>query len=218
MGLQYEGSIVFAKRAATEPVELSGPILPDLNVLYAAQGAAFPATLAQEESLANQAALTFASLITECAPLYPGITLQKPGDPPLTQAQRNGNYELIAQCAYDGHFAKPYWIPKLVDDVDVCGSALGVGWRLISESDIASFTDADFQYFSDTLAGASNGAAWSSASYYFSLHVYVRGNDGTLKEGYLNPGALPHVAVNSLAYSVDMKVHYESDVALRCVR
>ena len=72
------------------------------------------------------------------------------GGAPLSPAQLATNYDQVGRCAYEQYTAKPYWIPKLVDDVDICGTEMGTGWRLISEADLASFSEADLQKVAGT--------------------------------------------------------------------
>ena len=200
--------------------ELSAPIFPKVLDLYAHEGAAFPTTLADEQSLASGAALDFDALLTECAQHYPGIRVWVTGTPELTRDELETNYDLVAQCAYDRYTAKPYWIPQLVDDVDLCASKLGSDWHLVSESDLASLDETAYNLFAVTLASA-QGRSSSMGSLYFLLAVYLRANDGTLKLGNLNPGVASRVI--DLPVSGDAtRVHLEDSVfgtvVVRCLR
>ena len=184
--------------------------------LYAQEGANFPADLDGESSLATSATLTYDFLLDDCAADYPSITLSADGDPALTSAQLVANYDAIAQCAYEKHSAKPYWIPQLVSDVDICGSQLGSDWALLSEADIASFSEADFQFLHDTLTGVEPTTAnWGA--FYFSLQVFTRATDGTIKMGDLNPGVTSRMTALNLS-SDQLKQHLEAGYALRCIR
>jgi hypothetical protein len=162
------------------------------------------------------AALTFPALLDECVPKYPAITLLAPGDPPLTAEQLATNYDQVAECAYVTHTAKPYWIPQLIDDVDICASVFGADWRLISESDLNGFTEQEHQFFADTLTGVS-GTSSGMGRLYFSLAMYVRANDGTIKTGALGPGVTPRVWDLPVTGTA-LKSHLEGDTALRCIR
>ena len=226
-GLQYDGSVAFTRTkiggakalpagAVVEHVEISAPILPDVLVLYAAEGAQFPASLAAEETLVDAAALTFDQLLIECAgyPAYSGIVIAAPSDPPLTQAQLTTNYELVAQCAYVHHTAKPYWIPRLVADVDVCGRVLGADWRLLAAGDLAALTTADFQFLADALAAAGTSAGLGAM--YFSLRTYALDTNGALAQAHLEPNAT--VRVEPLPVSASFTSHLEGDFGLRCIR
>jgi hypothetical protein len=226
-GLQYDGSVAFARSASSSAgslrpasavighVEISAPIIPDVSVLYAQEGAAFPTSQADEEILADAAALDFAGLLVECATYsdYSAIVLAGPSDPPLTTAQLESNYELVAECSYVRHTAKPYWIPKIVTDVDVCARTLGADWRILAESDLASFTTADYQTLADTLAGASGGGF---GAFYFSLDTFALGTNGDLAHAHLDPGA--SVRVEPLSVSPTSTFHLEAGLGLRCIR
>jgi hypothetical protein len=228
-GLQYSGAVAFersrsaGKRAVpagasalVEHVEISAPILPDVAVLYAEEGAQFPATQAGEDSLADGAALVFDRLLVECAGYadYSGVVIAAPSDPPLTAAQLLMNYELVAQCSYVHHSAKPYWIPRLVADVDVCGRTLGTDWQMLSVSDLATFTAADFQVLADALAGGSSSGNFGAM--YFSLRAYARDASGGLVQAHLEPGAA--VRTEPLPVAATSTSHLEGDFGLRCIR
>jgi hypothetical protein len=194
-----------------ERVEISAPILPNVLKLYETP---FPATLDSEKAMAHDAALTFDFLLGDCAADYPAIT--PPGSVTvLTGDQINANYDAVAQCSYEKHSAKPYWIPKLVSDVDICGTELGAGWRLISEADLATLSEADFQFVQDTLAPLAAGTFWGP--FYFSLKVWLRTQDGGLAVGDLSAGVTGS-RVSPLGVSADSTTHYEGGLALRCIR
>lgn len=204
--------------ASSELVELSAPVLPVVTVLYAEEGASFPDSLAAEADLAHRAALGFSGLVTSCASLYPAISQQPDGGAPLTPEQLAANYEAVARCAYEQHTSKPYWIPRLVDDVDICGTELGAGWRLPTEEDVAAFTEDELQGLSDALSPARGSGSFGAL--YFSMQVYVRGTDGALKQADLSPGLIgPRVAPLACAAGGDCWTrHLESGLALRCIR
>jgi hypothetical protein len=193
-----------------EQVDISAPIIPRVLTLYPYEGANFPATLDQEQQVAHDASLIFDDLLNECQPLYPDITLWSAGDPALTPEQLATNYDRVAECSYALYTAKPYWIPQLVDDVDICGAELGSDWRLISESDLATLDEADYQFLQDTLTGG-NG-------FYFSLQVFVRANDGTLMSGSLVTGIANRVTPLPSTVGGTAKYHLEAGLALRCIR
>jgi hypothetical protein len=201
-----------------ERVEISAPILPDETKLVEPP----PATLAEEQAVVDAAALTYEPLLAECAAYYPAITPPPADGTPLTPEQLAANYDAVGDCAYTRHTSKPYWIPKLVDDVDVCGRELGSGWRLISEDDLSSLTEADYQFMKDTLtpvAGPAASSSWSFGSFYFGLHVWLRAHDGTLATGDLSPGVTgPRVAPIDYRLQGSYTTHYEGGLALRCIR
>ncbi|MBM4379088.1 MAG: hypothetical protein FJ086_07245 [Deltaproteobacteria bacterium] len=128
----------------------------------------------------------------------------------------------MAQCAYDQYTAKPYWIPQLVNDVNICESQLGQDWHLLAESDLATFNDADYVFLQNTLTQASNANPNNTTSYwgtfYFSLKVYLRAADGTIKAGDLTPGVSNRVSALTYPQGRDAAYHCEGGLALRCTR
>ena len=211
---QYDGSLLFAPAVVDKPqrVEISAPILPRTAAIYRP----FPTTLEGEQAMAHEAALLFDWLLPQCAPLYPMITLAPANGAPLSTLQLATNYDQVGRCAYEQHTAKPYWIPKLVDDVDICGTEMGPGWRLITEADLASFSDADFQNVADTwnlhvVGGGGLGFFFSS------LAIWVRADDGVIKAGTLTPGVTGG-RVTPLPAGIALTDHYEGQLGLRCIR
>jgi hypothetical protein len=211
---QYDGSLLFAPVVVDKPqrVEISAPILPRTAAIYRP----FPATLEGEQAMAHEAALLFDWLLPQCAPLYPMITLAPAGGAPLSAMQLATNYDQVGRCAYEQHTAKPYWIPRLVDDVDICGTEMGPGWRLITEADLASFSEADFQNVASTwnLHVAGGGGL---GFFFSSLAIWVRANDGVIKAGTLTPGVTGS-RVTPLAAGTVLTDHYEGELGLRCIR
>jgi hypothetical protein len=189
-----------------EQVEISAPLLPDVLMLYQP----FPTTLDGEKALAENGVYTYDQLLNECAATYPAITLT-----PLSSADIATNYDTVAECAHDAHNAKPYWTPKLIADVDLCGSKLGAGWRLISEDDLATFVDNDYQFIHDTLAGVGDPNTWGPL--YFGLTVWLRAHDGTIGVGTLEPGvaAGQRITMRNLDAGTEA---LQLPIALRCIR
>jgi hypothetical protein len=212
---------------AGERIDISAPILPQVMLLYGYEGPNFPSTLLDEQDLAHGAALVFETLLEDCRTnvaydgAYAGITAAPAdGEPPLTATELATNYNLVAHCAYDRYTAKPYWIPKLVDDVDVCGTELGAGWGMISEPDLADLSEDDFTFIQSTLSTAAGDSYWGG--FYFSLRVYVRAADGTLQVGDLTPGVTPRVIPLPATVDGTATSHLEgvggAPVVLRCLR
>jgi len=190
-----------------EQVDISAPLLPDVLMLYQP----FPTTLDGEKALVGSATYTYDRLLTECAADYPAIT-----PTPLTTDEIAANYSAVGQCAYEKHTAKPYWIPKLLMDVDICGTELGAGWRLLGEDDLATLTDADYQFLHDTLAPfATQEMTWGPL--YFGLTVWLRAHDGTLAVGDLEPGVTADKRVTMRNPGTDAFA-YQMPIALRCIR
>lgn len=202
-----------ASEEVTEQVEISAPILPRALVLYEREGTNFPTTPAERAAHAHASALTYDFLLHDCPASYPGIVIPGPGDPPTNDAQNATNFELVAQCSYEQYTAKPYWIPALVDLVDICGQELGPSWRLPTEDDVASLSQDDRAQLAAALSTPHAGSSW--ATFYFSLRVWVRRSDGALGIADLSPTATPTVQLPS---GVDPTLHFEAGIALRCIR
>lgn len=207
-----------AHATGTTTLEVSGPIFPIVSILYTHEAANYPATLGAEETLVDNVSLTFPSLLTSCAANDPTITISPSAQ--LTPTQLAANYNGVANCAYTTYTSKPYWIPELVDNVDVCERTLGASWHLPTEAEVEGLTAAEAAAFASTLSTVASSGSNSMGSFYFSLRVYVRGTDGTLKVGDLGAAAGPRVTALGLS-APEMKVHYEgngSPLSLRCLQ
>jgi len=200
-------------------VELSAPIFPKVLTLYAHEGASYPSLMSEKEDLVDDAALAFSFLLNDCAATYPAITLSS-GSAPLTSTQLTDNYNAVAECSYATYTSKPYWIPKLVDEVDICARTLGAGWRLPTEADVNAFTPAELSALASTLSTVAGSSSSWMGSFYFSMRIYVRGTDGSLKIGDLTPGSTSRISTFGLSDEA-MKSHYEGSgtpLALRCLQ
>jgi hypothetical protein len=206
------GLALVAQAATWETIEVSAPIFPDVAVLYAHEGSNYPATAADQQALVDATALTYEYLRDDCAAHGYAITLTDGGV--LTAEQLATNYDEVARCSYEQHSAKPYWIPQVLIDVDVCARVLGGDWHLLSEADVAGFGPDDFAYLSSTLSATLDGGAWWGG-FYFSPRVFLAASDGGLVQGDLSPDAgqrvspLPPTALTS---------HLEAGLSLRCLR
>ncbi len=212
---EYNGALSFAAAGVVtgQRVQISAPILPRTTIIYAP----FPTSLDGEKTMAHDASLLFDWLLPLCAQLYPTITLAPADGTPLTQAKLATNYDQVGLCAYMQYVAKPYWIPRLVDDVDICGTEMGPGWRLITEADLASLTEADFQKVADTWALSAPGGN-GLPFFYTSLAIWARADDGTIQSGTLAPGITgSHMIPLPPGVSTSM-IHYEGELGLRCIR
>ena len=211
--------------AAAQTVEVSAPLFPKVLELYPFTGDAYPDSYDAQEALANDVLMTFGWLRDECAARGYGVVLE--GDTPLTPEQRMENYNQVAECAYDEFTAKPYMVPQLVADVDVCALKLGDDWRLPTEADVLGWPDALFEGVADVLTETADGTSgWGT--FYFSLVVYVTGADGDIRVANLHPDATARVS--DLPEGTALTHHVESvpfDVAgtsgwappvVRCVR
>ena len=234
-GLQYSGAVALRSTrlaaTVTRPagsddalpetwVELSAAIVPKVGVLYTGQGADYPKTPQAQAQLAHDSALTFATLLSTCQPLYPDIVLWQAGDPPLAEAQVATNYQLLEGCAYAEYLAKPYWIPQLIHDVEICRQELGPGWRMLTEADILALAQGDAQRVQEVFDGVQMAGS-TVGSFYFSLSVWVLGNDGTVGLANLQPGSDPSFTPLSSLFKLenyDPRDHYEGGLTLRCLR
>ena len=192
-------------------IEISAPILPRTSVIYKP----FPATLDGEKQMAHDAALLFDQLLVDCAPPYPTITLD-PAGAGLSPEQLGVNYDQVGLCSYMQDSAKPYWIPKLVGDVDICGTEMGPDWHLITEGDLAAMQERDFQSVADVWNHHPAGGQGLS-EFFASLQIWVRASDGTIAQGTLAPGAGPD-RVTPLEVAPTSTNHYEGSLGLRCLR
>lgn len=231
-GLEYHGAIAIFRPQRVQPlvttsdirdaavsggewIEISAPIWPKVLTLYQGEGANYPTTPAGELALARASALTFETLLGACQPSYAGLVLASPDGPAPTEAQIDNNYRLLSDCAYQQFAAKPYWIPQLLADVDICADQLGPDWHLISEADLDDIGTDDFATIKATL-----DAVGGADGFYFSLAVIIRRTDGSIARGEIDPTASPRIAplvsLNGLPY--DPKVHNEASGGLRCLR
>lgn len=219
-GLHYDGAVAVKRATAAsstgwELVEVSAPLLPYyLGAAVDIEGPNYPKDQAARVDYVLHDTFTFAALLDRCALLYPGIVSQQPGGLAPTPAQLAANYALVAQCAYEKFTVKPYWIPQLVDDVDVCAVTLGAPWRLIEEQDLDTLDAADLKNIQDTLSGVGTNF-WGE--FYFSLRTFLRGKDGTLKAGDLTPGVATRVSALSYPMGSGPTRHYEGALVPRCI-
>ena len=80
----------------------------------------------------------------------------------------------------------------------------------IGSSRHPSFTTADLEFMAKTLPS-------KTGNFYFSLDLWVIGNDGTIKAGHLQPTATKRI--EPLTVSGDaLKIHYEGGLGLRCIK
>ena len=211
-GLQYTGAMGYQR---DERVEISAPILPDMVIWQYKGGAGYPSTAAEATALVRDTTYTYEHLLEACQPKYREIVLYD--GTPLTREQLETNYDQVSRCAYYEYGCKPYWMPQILDDVDVCALKLGTGWRLLAEDDIDGFSEVDFQFFKDTMSIA-QGGDWFPRQFYFSLDAYVRARDGSLVLGNLAPST-DHLVPLPIAPS-DMTVLYFGNgqpIGVRCV-
>ena len=194
---------------------ISAPLFPRFMVFYEIEGEAYPESpsATREWVERENPVMGFPEMVEFCLqhePYASQIT-QVSGGETLSSEALAANYVAISSCAYDpelGFRSKPYWIPRVLEEVDICQNELGEGWSLPTEE----FVMAQPQSFFEDYA-ALNGAEATpdnTASMYFSLSLYVTGNDGNLKVATLEPGDPQPSRVRSLPEDLDPTLHVET--------
>jgi len=177
-------------RAATDIV-ISAPIFPKYGSFMNYEDQNYPSTLAAKIDIADHGFFNFEDLFQICLAddnFRNRLYVANDGAI-LTQQQLASNYSTIADCAYVKFTVKPYFVPQLVDDVDLCAHALPAsrGWRMITDNDINSWDDAVFSSLASAVNSAwpNGGDEWGS--FYFSTVTYIKTATG-LRVGVLHPG------------------------------
>ena len=194
---------------------VSAPLFPRYMLLYGIEGEKdYPAT--PEETLAwverENPVMSFSEMMAFCLehePYGSMITLP-PAEGELSDEALEANYIAISSCAYDvdlGFRSKPYWIPRLLEEVDICEHELGSGWSLPTEEFVLAQEPSFFEEYA-AINGADHNPE-NQASLYFSLSVYVTGTDGSLKVATLEPGDPEPSRVRSLPDDLDRTLHVE---------
>jgi hypothetical protein len=212
--------------------EISAPLFPIVTTLYDYEGTNYPTTADGQKALAKDGYTTFEKIRDACLtkdPLgsFSGGIKTEGNSQTLAAEERAENYSKIAQCAYEYFGSKPYSIPQLVSDVDLCAEHLGTDWRLLSEEDIGTFTPDVYSNIKGALQKSSDAISWGS--FYFSLAAYTKGSDQSLKIGSLFPDATSRVT--DASFPSGSKFHLESHgvdggssgltsstVTVRCIR
>lgn len=187
--------------------DLSLAILPrtfSKGGLYEYEGSNYPTTTAAREAVVDSVAYTYPQLAKECAALHPEIVLPKEGDSAATIEKA---LEAVASCAYNDFGIKPYWIPRLIADVDICARKLGSGYRVPTVADFKTFTPAERTAI----------AASTAIALYNGLVIYLRAEDGSIVLGDLGSGAIRKLT-DTTAYYMGDAYHYEGGASLRCIR
>ncbi len=203
---QPNGSIVAVDATGSKSPELSAPLAP--CVLALNRQGFYPPEREARERMGEEASLTFPYFLQACAESY---SITRPGPQGLTPAQAHDNYANVARCTFETHYGKPYWLPELVSDVDLCGRVLGSDWRLPTEKTLAKFNGRH----RELLAGALRDVPYGGG--YNSLVVYGRDARNRLTLIDIGPadakrGAPPRLDGSSKG------TFQAAGVALRCVR
>lgn len=228
----------FSTGTATADILISAPIFPKYLSFANYEGDKYPTTLAEKHAIADNAFYSFERLFEICqtdnafkSRLFVAIDGQT-----LTQAQLASNYNTIAECAYLKFTIKPYFVPQIVEDVDLCSRVLppNSGWRMITDEDVISWGNPVFQSLTETLNSAASNNEYGMGTFYFSAATYIRTATG-LKIGVLYPNiGVPDRIVDlpSDNNSVGRTLHQESvnlvvgpnnqrdnvSITLRCVK
>jgi hypothetical protein len=192
-------------------VQVSAPILPKVLRLYQSEGAKYPTTTEEQSKLATESALTFEELEKSCL----NFTSEYNSSVANNDTQIATKYWSLEQCAYARFTAKPYWIPQLLLDVDVCQLSLGQGYRTLRESDVRAFLPGEVESFKQRLDEVNRGGG----SFYFSMNVWVRSEAGKMASVDLSAGAsAPITPLKQFSQNWTEKNHFEGGLALRCIR
>ena len=145
---------------------------------------------------------------------YPKIQLDSKGAG-LSPDELLTNFSEVARCSYEKFSSKPYWIPLLIQNVDICGRVLGSDWRLITDVDLKKLTADDLIQINSSLSGAA-GNFW--ASFYVGMRIYIKSADGVIREADLGYPEKGVIISDLLLKEEQMKMHLEGGRALRCIK
>ncbi|MEY4590842.1 MAG: hypothetical protein RL497_2918 [Pseudomonadota bacterium] len=209
---------IAAAQVAQAGTAISAPIFPiSILEIYKYQNENYPSDKAVQLKLARDNFKSYEYMLNQCSTLTAGIVL---GDN-LSDEQIMQNYQLTSECSYKHFLSKPYYIPQLVADVDICHEALGGEFRMISESDIRTFTPHFYQELNHVLSPSIAGK--TGGGFYFSVITYIRGDDGSIKIGDLSEN-VSGARVTKLPSNIDTRNHLEwvsgvgGPITLRCMR
>ncbi len=205
---QPNGSVVAVDTNGQTSPELSAPIAPCVTALN--KDGYYPPVRQEQERMADAASLTFPYFLEACAKRYP-IVRASAGET-LTPDEARQNYENVARCSYETHYGKPYWVPQLIADVDLCGRALGPGWQLPTSESLALFNDQHRQLLYEALEGVPFGGGYNS------ILLYARGAGNKLTLIDLAPPAARKAGSTPSVPSETKTWFQASGVSLRCVR
>ena len=203
-------------------VWISAPIFPDARVFqhygYSNTLAEYPADASAQKALVDDSTCTFQSMFDFCQNLH-NVELVDPASPDITPEQIASNYGKVARCAYENYGAKPYLMPQLVKEFDICAEKMGPDWALPTEAQVSNWSE---QVFTDVASALTTIDDFGGI--YFGLIVFVKDAAGNVKVADLAPGATTRF--HDLPAGQDPKILLttmpingkESFVGLRCVR
>lgn len=198
---------------------ISAPLFPRYMLFYTIEGRDYPATPTEtwEWVQAEDPTMSFPEMMAFCLqhePYASQIT-QSSGVQELTPEQLENNYNAISLCAYDmdlGFRSKPYWIPRFLEEVDICQHELGEGWSMPTEEFVMAQDQTFFEEYA-SLNGVGQDVD-NTSSMYFSLSLFVKGADGELKVATLEPGSPEPSRVRPLPEDTDRTLHVETPFQL----
>ncbi len=228
-------SVASLGQVQVDGITISAPLFPISAVIYELESPNYPDDPAAVSAWLDdrQGVYSFQEMLTSCSSIPPySDEILIPDDRELTPVEITTMYNAVAACSYDqdaGFGSKPYWIPQIILDVDLCQNELGDGWSLMTEEFVRSRSPQFFEELKETHAAEDRGD--DHASFYFSLAVYIQGSDGLLKVATLEPGDPEPARIRELPDDVDYKSHieqpfreessgswYDQTIVLRCVR
>lgn len=206
-------------------VRLSSPILPDMVIFQMFQNPEYyNSHLSKIYSMINNSMYSFSDLVLLCNNAGYHINIDSLNHTKVSAY----NYSQIAKCGYDILGLKPYYVPKMISDYEICQYKLGKGWRLPTETEVLSWPSAYFTDLMNSLTAGSLSVDDFWANSYFSLFIYIRGNNGTVKIANLYPDSFPKildlpstVIATTLLMNTDIDIHLDNlvykYVVLRCL-
>jgi hypothetical protein len=206
---QPNGSIVAIDAEGRQSPELSAPIVPCMPALN--RDGFYPPQREARERMADEASLTFSYLQQACAERYP-IVRPAP-DSTLTPEQARDNYASVARCSFETHYGKPYWVPQLLVDVDLCARELGPSWQLPTKESLARFNTRHRELLAEALRDVPYGGGYNS------LVLYARETAQLTVLDLAPPQAQGERRAKPVRMPIDRKQPFQAPrVALRCVR
>lgn len=194
---------------------ISAPLFPRYILFYEIEGPAYPENaMATWDWVQEQdPMMSFPEMVAFCLdhePYASQITVAPTGGE-LTREEIDANYVAISSCAYDtalGFRSKPYWIPRFLEEFDVCQHELGEGWAMPTEEFVMAQEPSFFEEYAVLNSATANTE--NTASMYFSLSLFVTGSDGELKVATLEPGDAQPSRVRALPEDLDPTIHIET--------
>ena len=123
--------------------------------------------------------MTFDQLSTAChgkADSASPMTLLEGGAPSPEEVVSKIN--TVIQCGFPNDHRMAYWPVELVDKIDVCSVAMGSGWRMPTEADLAQLSEGHYNILNGIESTIRTNADFGN--FVFSNHVFVRA-DGLIK-------------------------------------